>query len=252
MRIAHAALAASAFLVFFPIGGVIIRIWDPRVERYSYIVWIHAVLQGVGYVLFTAAAGMGIYMAKHLHAVSGDFAADWALGLHIQELTNILQLGQYHPIIGLSVFILMALQPLTELLNHYLFERYPRVRYVGYVHVWLGRLLLTLGIINGGLGFHFADSIPGPQWPRWPKIAYGAIATMTWIIYVAIIIVWTKFNDTEAVDEVGDEEAVPRATTAEVNAASSSDPNTTADVDETQDILGPTKDTEQEARSKAL
>lgn len=249
MRIAHAVLAASAFLVFFPVGGVIIRIWDPRVERYSYIVWIHAVLQGVGYVLFTAAAGMGIYMAKHLHAVSGDFPA----GLGGCLTNQYFQLRKYHPIIGMSLFILMALQPLTELLNHYLFERYPRIRYVGYVHVWLGRLLITLGIVNGGLGFHFADSIPGPQWPRWPKIAYGAVATLTWIIYVAIIIVWTKFDGAEALGAVGDEEALPRATTTtEVNAASSSGPNTTADVNQSQDILQPNKDTKQELRSTAL
>lgn len=146
----------------------------------------------------------------------------------------------------------MALQPLTELLNHYLFERYPRVRYVGYVHVWLGRLLLTLGIVNGGLGFHFAESIPGPQWPRWPKIAYGAIATLTWIIYAAIIIVWTKFNDAEALGEVGDEEAVPPAITAEVNAASSSDSNTTAIVEGSQYILGPNTETKQALRSRAI
>jgi hypothetical protein len=83
MRIAHAALAASAFSLFFPIGGVIIRMFDPRIERYSYIVWIHAVLQGVGYVLFTAAAGMGIYMAKHLHAVSGNFVGEFKTGSRV-------------------------------------------------------------------------------------------------------------------------------------------------------------------------
>ena len=60
-------------------GGVIIRIFDPRIERYSYIVWIHAVLQGVGYVLFIAAAGMGIYMGKHLHAVSSTSADSFNL-----------------------------------------------------------------------------------------------------------------------------------------------------------------------------
>lgn len=74
MRIAHAVLASCAFLVFFPFGGVMIRIWDPRFERYYSVVWAHALVQGVGYILFTAAAGMGIYMAKHLHAVSGGMS----------------------------------------------------------------------------------------------------------------------------------------------------------------------------------
>lgn len=73
MRIAHAVLASCAFLIFFPFGGVMIRIWDPRIERYSSIVWAHAWVQALGYVVFIIAAGMGIYMAKHLHAVSGHF-----------------------------------------------------------------------------------------------------------------------------------------------------------------------------------
>lgn len=123
----------------------------------------------------------------------------------------------------------MALQPISELLNHCLFDRYPRIRYVGHVHVWLGRLLLTVGIVNGGLGFHFADSIPGPRWPQWPKIAYGILATLIWIVYVAIIIVWSKFNMVEAPAEVRDEEAEPRA-------AASDEANPVAEVNATADL----------------
>ncbi|KEF61379.1 uncharacterized protein A1O9_02945 [Exophiala aquamarina CBS 119918] len=230
MRIAHAALAASAFLLFFPIGGVIIRIFDPRLERYSYIVWVHVILQGVGYVLFTAAAGMGIYIAKHLHALS-----------------------KYHPIIGIFIFALMAVQPVTELLNHYLFERYPNVRYVGYVHLWLGRFLLAAGIVNGGLGFHFAESIPGPKWPQWPKVAYGAIATLVVVIYVAIIIVWTKLNaEGEALHDVDDEETTPRGATAEVKTSTSSGVNATTAADGIQVIPGPAREMKQGPRSNAV
>lgn len=132
-----------------------------------------------------------------------------------------LQLGGYHPVIGLCVLALMALQPASELLNHCLFDRHPRIRYAGHVHVWLGRFLLTVGIVNGGLGFRFADSIPGPRWPQWPKIAYGILATLVWIVYVAIIIVWSKFDMGEAPAEGSrDEEAMSEEANpvAEVNA----------------------------------
>lgn len=64
VRIAHAVLAASAFLVWFPLGGIIIRVWDHRD-----IVWIHAVMQAVGLALFVAAAGMGIWMGNTIHEV---------------------------------------------------------------------------------------------------------------------------------------------------------------------------------------
>ncbi|KAK5044882.1 hypothetical protein LTR84_010420 [Exophiala bonariae] len=191
IRIAHAVLASCAFLFFFPFGGVMIRIWDPRVERYSSMVWAHAWVQGTGYIFFIATTGLGVYIAKHLHAVSGLFREP---------------LRKFHPIIGLCIFALMALQPITELLNHSLHHRYPRIIYLGHVHVWLGRILITVGIINGGLGFRLADMIPGLQWPQWPKILYGALAGLIWIVYVAIIIVCDKFNQGEVQSEVRDEE----------------------------------------------
>lgn len=67
VRIAHAVLAASAFLLWFPVGGIIIRVWN-----HPQIVWIHAVFQGLGMAVFVAAAGMGIWMAKNIHEVSGS------------------------------------------------------------------------------------------------------------------------------------------------------------------------------------
>jgi hypothetical protein len=147
----------------------------------------------------------------------------------------------------------MALQPLTELLNHYLFDRYPNIRYVGYEHVWLGRVLLTAGIVNGGLGFHFAESIPGPKWPQWPKIAYGALATLIFVIYVAIIIVWTKLNNEgDAGREAGDEGTAPTATAAEVNSSTGSEVDAMTAANGSQVIPGPDKETKQEPQSSAL
>jgi len=141
----------------------------------------------------------------------------------------------------------MALQPVTELLNHHLFDRYPNIRYVGYVHVWLGRFLLVAGIVNGGLGFHFAESIPGPKWPNWPKIAYGAIATLVFVIYVAIIIVYSNLNDeVEALHDVGDEETASRATRAETNTLTNSGVRDTTPANATHGIPGPEKESKQE------
>ena len=108
--------------------------------------------------------------------------------------SDILQLQDYHPIIGLVLFSLLALQPVTQLLNHFFYARFPRILYLGHAHKWLGRLLLTVGIINGGLGFQFASTLPGPQWPRAPKIAYGACATVVWIVYLGVLIVFVELR----------------------------------------------------------
>ena len=147
--------------------------------------------------------------------------------------TDDLQLSAYHPVIGMCLLALISLQPLMELSNHFLHERYEKVELLGYPHVWLGRILLLVGIINGGLGFHFAESFGGPQPPAWPKIVYGVIATVVFILYVAIVVVWLEIgrdsqalraNASEAEIELHDvESAIGAATTTGVNADDVSD-----------------------------
>lgn len=40
-----------------------------RVSRHPNAIWIHAAVQTFGYVVFVTAAGLGIWMAKKVHAV---------------------------------------------------------------------------------------------------------------------------------------------------------------------------------------
>jgi hypothetical protein len=49
-------------------------------------------------------------------------------------------------------------------------------------HVALGRTLITLGIINGGLGLRFSDNTRGG------KIAYGIVAGVMWITWMAVAV----------------------------------------------------------------
>ncbi|KAL2432183.1 hypothetical protein ABEF95_003861 [Exophiala dermatitidis] len=166
VRVAHALLASSAFLVFFPLGGILVRIGNYRAQ----IVWIHAALQGFAYVVFATAAGLGIWMARRTD-----------------------RLTSYHPIIGLVLFSLLGLQPVFQILNHRLYHRFPRLIHLAHIHLWLGRILLTAGIINGGLGFQFASHRP-PQWSNAPKIVYGVFATLVWVVYVAVLVVWRELG----------------------------------------------------------
>lgn len=48
-------------------------------------------------------------------------------------------------------------------------------------------------MINGGLGFQSASNTP-PRWSTGPKIAYGVVATVVWIVYVAVVLVWAEFG----------------------------------------------------------
>lgn len=69
--------------------------------------------------------------------------------------------------------------PIFGWLHHQLFKRYGHRTFWSYIHIWLGRLLITLGIINGGLGLKLAGS---PQ--DW-IIAYSVVAGVVWFVYIA-------------------------------------------------------------------
>lgn len=48
-----------------------------------------------------------------------------------------------------------------------------------YAHLWLGRILITLGIINGGLGLKLAGNVH-----RGTYIAYGVVAGLFWLAWM--------------------------------------------------------------------
>lgn len=106
-------------------------------------------------------------------------------------LTGPLQLGGYHPVIGMILLGLLAIQPLTETLNAVFYNpaRHNKIIILGHIHIWLGRALLATGIVNGGLGFLFSESFPWNNRPLAPKIVYGVVAVVVWIAYVCVAFV---------------------------------------------------------------
>lgn len=62
--IAHGVLASLAFVIFFPFGAISIRLFS-----FPGLLWFHAVVQVVAYLLFIAAFGIGIYLATQIHRV---------------------------------------------------------------------------------------------------------------------------------------------------------------------------------------
>ncbi|EKG17309.1 DOMON domain protein [Macrophomina phaseolina MS6] len=150
MQTAHAVLACLAMVIFFPAGAISIRMFS-----FPGLLWFHGGLQVFAYAMFTAAVGIGIYIGQ---------------GEYIQT---------YHGVIGLVVFSLLFFMPIFGWLHHQLFKRYGHRTFWSYIHIWLGRLLITLGIINGGLGLKLAGS---PQ--DW-IIAYSVVAGVVWFVYIA-------------------------------------------------------------------
>jgi len=63
VRVIHATLASTAWLILFPLGSII-----PRLRR-DLVFPLHAGIQMFAYAVFAAAAGMGIWMAKNSQQV---------------------------------------------------------------------------------------------------------------------------------------------------------------------------------------
>lgn len=97
---------------------------------------------------------------------------------------------------GMALLGCLFIQPMTELLNAKFYQRYPKVIFLAHVHIWFGRLLLTAGIIQGGLGFAFSASLPYATVDWAPRIVYGVLAVVVWILYVSFAIVWPEFKHT--------------------------------------------------------
>ncbi|KAF2267855.1 CBD9-like protein [Lojkania enalia] len=155
MLIAHGVLAALAFVIFFPAGAIAIRL-----ASFPGVVWFHAVFQAFAYLVYIAAFGLGIYIANQFD-----------------------MLDRYHPIIGIVVFVCLFFQPLFGFLHHSLFKKYQNRTFWSYAHLWLGRLVITLGIINGGLGFMLADTMNLGS--RTGMIVYSVVAAIIWLVWVA-------------------------------------------------------------------
>lgn len=81
-------------------------------------------------------------------------------------------------VIGLLVIILMMAQPALGWLHHRHFLKHRQRGVISHVHIWHGRGLMLVGIINGGIGLQFARA------PSRFVIAYGVVAAITSILYL--------------------------------------------------------------------
>lgn len=154
--LAHGVLASLAFVALFPTGGILIRI-----ASFTGLIWVHAACQLLGYLIYIVALGLGIYYATQMNLI-----------------------GNSHPIIGIVLFIILLLQPVSGLLHHRLFKKYGSRTAWSYEHLSIGRIAIVLGIINGGLGIRLAGDVS-----RGGKIAYAVIAAIMGLLYIAAVIV---------------------------------------------------------------
>ncbi|CRK40329.1 hypothetical protein BN1708_016795, partial [Verticillium longisporum] len=95
---------------------------------------------------------------------------------------------QTHTILGTVVCVLLVVQPFLGLVHHMHYKKHQMRGAVSHSHIWFGRIVLLLGIIDGGLGMQLASS--STTW----IVAYSVVASITTVLYVLAI--WLKSRRT--------------------------------------------------------
>jgi hypothetical protein len=91
----------------------------------------------------------------------------------------------------------LAFQPIAGYVHHLIYKKTGRRTFWAPLHVWWGRIVITVGIINGGLGTQLSDNtVKG-------EIAYGVIAGVIWLTWVGVV-AWASIKDGKDKSETGE------------------------------------------------
>ena len=165
-RIGHGVMTSIAFVLLFPNFALTLYIVPSRWT----VAWIHAPLQIFAVGLALAGYAVGI-----------------SVGHDLQEG------GGYHPILGhIAIIGVVVFQPVLGIMQHLRYRKFGIKTLWGHAHRWLGRFLSVLGVVNGGLGFHYALG-KNPDIPPVSSIAYAIICAFMGMLYISIV-VWRKYH----------------------------------------------------------
>ncbi|KAG6029927.1 hypothetical protein E4U41_000228 [Claviceps citrina] len=128
LLLAHGIIMSLVFLVGFPVGSMLM----PLLGKWL----LHASWQVVVLLLMWAGFGVGYVLSRRLD----------------------LFLTQAHTRLGLILCLLISVQPVLGWLHHQHFVKTQRRGHVSDAHVWYGRALIIVGMVNGGLGLQLAGS----------------------------------------------------------------------------------------------
>ncbi|KAF4332340.1 hypothetical protein FBEOM_13863 [Fusarium beomiforme] len=146
---AHGVIMAVVFLVGFPIGSVLM----PLLGKWL----IHASWQIIAFI--------GMWIGFGIGKVAADRDGDW--------------FHEPHVVLGTIVCVLMIVQPVLGWMHHRNYVKYQRRTTISYGHIWYGRGIMIVGIINGGIGLQLSGASTGLI------AAYSVVGIIVSAIYAA-------------------------------------------------------------------
>src|SRR5579862_5358619 len=132
MIIAHGVLMGLSFVIFFPLGAIIIRFLSTILPLPT---MIHYITQLGTFLMVLAATGVGLYMS-----IGAQFI-------------------YFHQFFGIIIVALILVQGMLGWYHHHRFvrDKPSSRRWFTHLHLWLGRLIIILGLANCGFGLILAD-----------------------------------------------------------------------------------------------
>lgn len=145
---AHGIIMTIVMAVLYPLGAILM----PLVGGWI----IHGGVQIIAFLLMWAGFGIG-YIASR----------------------GTVGFGATHTLFGTVIIALFGVQPFLGVWHHMHYRKHQQRGIVSHVHVWYGRSLMILGVINGGLGLQLAGA------DNSFVIAYSVIAAVMFVAYAA-------------------------------------------------------------------
>ncbi|KAK3937408.1 hypothetical protein QBC46DRAFT_392792 [Diplogelasinospora grovesii] len=153
----HAVIMVLVFVGLMPMGVAMLRIG-------RWVRW-HGINQGVAALGVIVGAGLGIYISRRYNR-SKSF-------------------GTPHQIVGLVVLLAVVVQFCLGFWHHRIFKRTQQTTKLAPWHVWLGRVVIVVGILNAFLGFPLALA------PGYNYILAGLVIAI--VPLFLCLLFWTRF-----------------------------------------------------------
>ncbi|XRM45673.1 hypothetical protein ABZX51_008750 [Aspergillus tubingensis] len=162
--ISHATLMALSFVLFYPLSALLMPLpISLPISKFR----LHMPLQIFTMLMTLAGFGCGIYLAHETG-----------------------QLRTAHPILGIIVVgVLVLFQPAMGWLQHFGYVRTGGRTVWGVCHRWLGRGVIVVGVVNGGIGIHVARGMG--MAPVGAVVGYAVVAGVVGGIYLGgLLVAW--------------------------------------------------------------
>lgn len=98
-----------------------------------------------------------------------------------------------HTVIGTVLFAFAWLQPFLGMAHHYILLSTNKRTLISAMHILFGRILIILGMINGGLGLALAE-----QSTRAENVIYGTLVGIIWVAYTLVTLGYEVKRDNQA------------------------------------------------------